>query len=46
MFRFVNLLAFLSAVAAFAPMGRMATSSMQMAFAQGLPGADGYVETS
>ena len=44
MFRFVTLLALLSAACAFAPMGRVASSSMKMAFAQGLPGNDGYVE--
>ena len=43
MFRFVTIFAFLASVAAFAPMGRVASSSMKMAFAQGLPGADGYV---
>ena len=44
MFRFVTILAFLASVAAFAPMGRVASSSMKMAFAQGLPGADGLVD--
>lgn len=42
MFRFIIIAIIVSLAAAFAPMGRVATSSkMSMAFANGLPGADG-----
>ena len=41
MLRLVTLLAFFASVAAFVPSGRIATSSMKMAFAGGLPGNSG-----